>query len=207
MESIGPFRDRIQQEFGLDFNVRVGINTGPVVAGEVVSDMAGEYTAMGDAVNVAARMEQAALPGSVQVSGDTHKLIAPLFEFESLGGVKVKGKSEPVEAYRVLVPKTQPGRLRGIEGLSAPLIGRGDEIETLRQVITEVRQGRGHVVCLIGEAGLGKSRLLEELRAEWSMEEGGESSWLESRGISYDATRPYGLFQQRVRQTAGASNF
>ena len=200
VESMGPFRDRIRQEFGLDFNVRVGINTGPVVVGEVVSDMAGEYTAMGDAVNVAARMEQTALPGSLQVSGDTHKLIAPLFEFESLGGVEVKGKSEPVEAYRVLAPKTEPGRLRGIEGLSAPMIGRGDEMETLRQVITEVRQGRGHIVCLIGEAGLGKSRLLEELRAEWSMEGGSDSSWLESRGVSYDAARPYGLFQQRMHQ-------
>ncbi len=203
LEGIGPFCECIKREYGLDFNIRVGINTGPVVAGDIGSDLTNEYTAIGDAVNVAARMEQTAQPGSVQVSGETYKLVAPLFEFESLDGIEVKGKSEPVQAYRALGRKSQPGRLRGIEGLIAPIVGRDGEIETLKQLVAEVRQGRGHIVSLIGDTGLGKSRLIEEVRTEWDKQAGGESNWLESRGISYDGTPPYSLFHQRVRQVIG----
>ena len=102
IEGIAPFREEIREEYGLDFNLRVGINTGPVVVGDVGSEVGGEYTAMGDAVNVAARMEQTAKPGTVQISGETQKLIAPLFDFEALGVIEVKGKGEPVPAFSVL---------------------------------------------------------------------------------------------------------
>ncbi len=203
IEDLRPFRERLRVEQQLDFNVRIGINTGPVVAGDVGPALASEYTAMGDAVNVAARMEQTAQPGTVQIAGSTHRLIEPVFDFESLGAIEVKGKAEPVPAYRVLGRKAAPGRLRGIPGLSAPLIGRASEMEKLQAVISGVIQGRGQIVCLIGEAGLGKSRILEELRARWETETGGQAPWLESRGISYDATRPYSLFRQRARQMMG----
>ena len=203
LEGIRPFRYQIEREYGLDFNVRVGINTGPVVVGDVGSELAGEYTAMGDAVNIAARMEQTAQPGTVQVAGNTYRLVEPLFDFEPLGGIAVKSKGEPVPAYRVLGRKAEPGRLRGIEGLSAPLIGRAEEFGRLQQVITEVRQGRGQIVCMIGEAGLGKSRLFEELRAQWLKEANGDWSWIETHGISYDTTRPYGQFQQHMRRLYG----
>ena len=203
IEGIGPFHERMEREHGLDFNVRVGINTGPVVVGEVGSAAAGEYTAMGDAVNLAARMEQTARPGTVQVSENTHRLIAPLFDFESLGNIEVKGVGEPVGAYRMIARKKYPGQLRGIQGLETPLIGRAGELDRLRRVINDVREGHGQIVCLVGEAGLGKSRLIEELRAEWENGAGSEPCWYDSRGISYDTTRPYGLFQQQMRQIYG----
>ncbi|MBI3361963.1 MAG: AAA family ATPase, partial [Chloroflexi bacterium] len=214
VEGIRDHRETMKRQRGLDFNVRVGINTGLVVVGAVGSDMRVEYTAMGDAVNVAARMEQTAQPGAVQVSGNTHKLIAPLFDFDPLGGIEVKGKAEPVPAFRVMAPKAQPGRLRGIEGLNAPLVGREKEFATLRRSLAEVQTGGGHIVCLIGEAGLGKSRLIGELKAEWEKRTAEiqpssfrlhPSSWSESRGISYDTARPYGQFQQHIRHLCGAS--
>ena len=198
LDGVAPFREEIKNEYGLDFNVRIGINTGPVVVGEVGSDFAGEYTAMGDAVNVAARMEQTAQPGSVQVADNTHALTAPLFDFETLPSIEVKGKAEPVATFRVLGSKAEPGRLRGIEGLSAPLVGRDEEFATLSNVLSELREGRGQIVFMVGEPGLGKSRLIDELRRNW-----GDAPWIESRGISFDTARPYGQLQQQVRQLFG----
>ena len=112
----------------------------------------------------------------------------------------MKGATEAVAAYRVLGRRTDPGRLRGIEGLSAPLIGRAKEMETLRQVMADARQGRGQIVSLMGEAGLGKSRLIEEMRAEWRTGDGEKPAWVAGHGVSYDMSRPYGLFLQQVRQ-------
>jgi class 3 adenylate cyclase/tetratricopeptide (TPR) repeat protein len=200
VKDIKPFCDEIRSEYDLDFNVRVGINTGPVVVGEMGSDLAVEYTAMGDAANLASRMETTAHPGTVQISEHTYKLVAPVFEVEQTGPIEVKGKSEPVNAYRVIGRKVDPGKLRGIEGLEAPLIGRNGEFEELRRALTELRQGRGGIITLIGEAGLGKSRLIEEMRADWVKNAPDKFLWTSSRGISYDSEKPYGLFQRLTRK-------
>ena len=205
VSSLQPFREQVRKTYGLEFDVRVGINTGEVVVGEIGSDLQMEYTAMGDAVNLAARMEQAAAPGSVQISEHTHRLVAPLFDFEALGEIAVKGKSEPVRAYRVLRRKEQPGRLRGIAGLEAPLIGRSRELDLLRQAMLDLHQGRGTIITLVGEAGLGKSRLIDELHANWTEEPGRATAWFETRGVSYDATQPYGLFYQHFRHFHGVT--
>lgn len=202
LDGVTEFREELEDEYGMEFNVRVGINTGPVVVGEVGSELAGEYTAMGDAVNLAARMEQTAGAGMLQISQDTKQLVAPVFDLESLGEIEIKGKAEPVSTYRVLRPKATPGRLRGIEGLAAPLIGRSHEFETLKSLLVQTREGRGGIASLIGEAGLGKSRLLEELQAEWD----DDSTWILGRALSYDATRPYSVFQDRVLQVFGVEN-
>ena len=211
LEVIGPYREDVNRRWGLDFDVRVGINTGLVVVGEVGSDLHVEYTALGDAVNLAARMEQTAEPGTVQIAQDTYKLVAPLFEFEDLGGIELKGKSEPVQTYRVLRPKEVPGRLRGIEGLDSPLVGRDQQMGALREAIAGLREGRGQIVSVMGEAGLGKSRLIAELRhalasdgllpqvgraAEAGDGTGGNGTlaWYEGRSLSYDSSTPYAPF-------------
>ena len=206
LKGIAPYREDVKSKWGLDFNVRVGINTGLVVVGEVGSDLRVEYTALGDAINLASRMEQTAQLGTIQISEDTHKLVAPLFEFEELGGIQVKGKSEPVEAYRVLGPRAKPGRSRGIEGLDSPLVGRDQQVASLRGAVSELRQGRGQIVSLMGEAGLGKSRLIAELRKELedegairangvaSGEAGPGLSWHEGRSLSCESSKPYAPF-------------
>ena len=211
VNGIRPFIHQFQQDYGLEFNVRVGINTGPVVVGEIGTSQSGEYTAMGDAINMAARMEQTAAAGTVQISDDTYRLIAPLFDVWDLGGVEVKGKDEPVHAYRVLGLEPQPGRLRGLEGIHAPLVGRDREIGRLRDILAGLRDGRSTICYLIGEAGLGKSRLIAEVRQEWRDQLAaiyGDVNplwrgWSEFVAVSFGASRPYDMLKRQVRNFCG----
>lgn len=207
LEAIGPYREQLRREPGIDFNVRVGINTGLAVVGRVGSDAAGEYTAMGDAVNVAARMEQSARAGSVQIAQDTYALVAPLFEVKALGGITVKGKSQPVSAYEVLGPKSEPGQLRGLGnlGISSPLVGREAELLVAKKALDRLIAGEGSILTILGEAGIGKSRLLAELH---QAREAGTSStaqlrWLEGHTLSYSQGLSYWPFQEILRDYAG----
>jgi len=100
----------------------------------------------------------------------------------------------------VLRAKSDPGRLRGIEGLDSPLVGRARELEAVNQVMADTAQGRGHIVSLIGEAGLGKSRLTAEVKRAWEAE---TCFWAEGRGVAYDSNRPYGVFHYLARKLTG----
>ncbi len=188
------YGEEVKNRWGLDFDVRVGINTGLVVVGAVGSDLRVEYTALGDAINMAARMEQTAQPGTVQIAEPTYKLIAPLFNFEVIEGLEIKGREKPVTAYRALGRKVEPGSLRGIEGLYAPLIGRKTQMDTLWSAADELHQGRGQVVSVIGEAGLGKSRLITEFRKGVMADPKLNIKWLEGRALSYDTATPFAPF-------------
>lgn len=112
VQGVQDLREQIIRQYQFDFNVRVGINTGLVVVGKIGYETSTEYTAMGDAVNMAARMEQTAEPGTVQITEETYRLVRPLFEVEPLGDVQVKGKSQATRSYRVLGVREKPGRLR-----------------------------------------------------------------------------------------------
>lgn len=200
MASVAVFAEEIHKEIGIEFGIRIGINTGPVVVGDVGSAQAMEYTAMGDAVNVAARMEQTAAPGMIQISQETFRLIAPYFEVEAIGFVELKGKSEPVRAYRVISTKVASGESH--RGVGAPLIGRAHQLDRMEAALADLKQGKGRIITLIGEAGLGKSRLIAELFKEWE-KFGLAEGWDVAHGIPYDANRPYGLFQNFARQMFG----
>ena len=202
--SITALREKVARERGLDLNVRVGINTGPVVVGDVGSELKQEYSAMGDAVNVAARMEQTAEPGSVQITEDTYRLIADLFEVEALGGVELKGKRRPVESYRVLGRLDAPWTVRAARRLDAPLVGREDEMRVIRAALEGAREDRGRVLLLCGDPGLGKSRLIEEANAIWSeLEPGDDRRWDFWRCIPYDSMQPYAQYRRLISERAG----
>jgi class 3 adenylate cyclase/tetratricopeptide (TPR) repeat protein len=211
VSGISSFAAEIKETYGLDFNVRVGINTGPVVVGEIGPDLDLEYTAMGDAVNLAARMEQTAVPGTVQIAENTFKLVEPFFELAPLGPIEVKGKDLPVRAYRVQRRAAVPGSLRGIAGLQSPLVGRDIEFGIMRDLVKTIQSsGPGQALVVVGEAGLGKSRLVQELRGYWlqtrSHTDDGWNHWNHMAAVSYESKRPYGMIKHQLRSSSDISD-
>jgi len=162
-KAIEEYGARIAEEYGVDFEMRVGLNSGPVIVGSIGNDLRMEYTAIGDTVNLASRMEGAAEPGTIQVAEDTLRLTKEYFGFKPLGYVEVKGKKEPVKAYQVLGVSSVKDRLRAamVRGLTT-FVGRTRELGHLADCLAQAKEGYGQVVGIVGEAGVGKSRILLE---------------------------------------------
>jgi class 3 adenylate cyclase len=205
IEATDEFARQLKQTHGIDFRIRAGINTGPVVVGNVGTDLRYEYTALGDAVNVAARMQTAAQPGTVLVTDSTYRLADAAFDAVDLGEIEVKGKSEPVHVYRVLARREASVSRRGLAGvgLESPMIGRDAALETVRSLLEVVRAGRGRVGFVVGEPGIGKSRLLAELKRSEARDHADPVTWLEGRCVSYGRNVPYLLLIDLVRATLG----
>jgi adenylate cyclase len=163
-ERMAGLNSRWQARLGKALALHVGVNTGPVVAGSIGADKGGAYGVTGDTVNTASRLQSAAPPGQVLASAATWRLAQHAFAFEPAGDLQVKGKSDPVAAYRLTGLLAAPRSARGLEahGLIAPLVGRDAELTKLLATFDTMLQGRAQVVSLIGEAGVGKSRLLRE---------------------------------------------
>ena len=140
------------------------------------------------------------------ISADTYHLVKQLFEFKPRGATMVKGKSAPIETYEVLSPKAVPGKVRGLEGegLTSPLVGRAAEFQLVHDKLEEVREGRGAFVAVIGEAGLGKSRLLAEVRKSATADSRPQVAWLEGRALSYEQAVTYYPWRQVIRGAIGA---
>lgn len=202
------YAGEVRQTYGIEFALRVGLNTGPVVVGSVGSDLKYEYTAMGDAVNIAARMQSAARPMTVLISEHTYRFIAPVFDCADLGPIEVKGKTEPVRVYEVRGPKAEPGRLRGlaVAGLESPMVGRDGELSALVQLSGAVRAGLGRIALVVGEPGLGKSRLISEWRgasAAGDVDGRPPLRWADGKCLSYGQGLAYHLLLDLLRSLLG----
>jgi len=203
-ESIADYRRQLAG-FVDDFHMRVGIHVGEVVVGQVGTDEHAEYLAIGDTVNIAARIESAAQPGEVLVSETCVRLIEHTFDVGDLKPVKAKGKTEPVGASVVLRLKAVPDLARGIGGVRTPFVGRSVEINKLKQALTRLCQGQGQIVSILGDAGIGKSRLLEQVYQSVCEREDQEQSshfqpssirWLEGRALSYGGSLSFWTINQ-----------
>lgn len=162
-ESVKKYADEVRRLHGTTVRIRVGLNSGEVVVRAIGSDLHMDYTAVGQTTHLAARMEQLADPGSILVSPATLDLSGGYVEAKSLGPVPVKGLPEPVEVYELTGAGTARSRLQAAtsRGLT-PFVGRDPELAHLVRAQEQARSGHGQLVAIVGEAGVGKSRLYHE---------------------------------------------
>ena len=184
--------------------IRIGISTGPVVAGPLESEVQRAYTVVGDTVNIAQRLQAMAHRGEILVEELTHKLAYQRFAFESLGQVRVKGRSAPLLAYRLVGARTQTAAgVSGSPSMGTDLVGRDAPLAAVREAVATVTGGAGRVVFVTGEAGVGKSRLVAEARRAEAQR---PMLLREGRAASGGQTTSYGPFIEILRQDAGIND-
>jgi len=207
VEEIEAYGTEVARGWGIEgFSVRVGVNTGPVVMGALGAGDRVEYTAFGDTVNTAARLQSAAEPGTVLVGAEVRRAVEPTFDWGEAAEHELKGKAEAVVAYPVRGAHAPAGRAAGLSA-AVDLVGREQELETVGERLDEVLVGTGGIVFFTGEPGIGKTRLLRELRSrfEASPASGGRPLWIEGRCASYGESIPYWPFRDLLRSWLGVS--
>ena len=181
--------------------VRIGIHTGPVVFGPIADNLPMEYTVIGDTANVAARLEQAAEPGTILVSEVIRLLAEGYARVEPVGPLILRGKAEPISAYRLLgVSHRRSGLRESPSSRTAVFVNRESELAILNNFLRQVENGHGQAVGLVGEPGIGKSRLLAEFRRQVT---DGRVTWVEARCLSYGTAIPYLLVLDVLRSNCG----
>jgi len=186
MENYG---EQVHKTNKVKFKLRIGLNSGAVVVGAIGDDLRMDYTAVGDTTNLAARMENIADPGTVLVSNNTFKLVRQFFDFESLGETPIKGKEAPQATFKLIKPGPLKTRIEASMAKGwTKFVGRQKEMDILQDAYTNACGGSGRIIGIVGEAGIGKSRLLLEIRDSLSEE---TVLYLESRCHHYGGSIAY----------------
>ncbi len=198
--ALDGYREDLQRRRGIDFQVRQGLNTGLVVVGSIGNDLRMDYTAAGDTTNVAARLQQMAQPGSIVIAEPTYRLTSGYFHIRPLAELRLKGKVEPVPAWEVDTAREPRSRLEveAERGLTA-LVGREREMAALWDCFEKARARQGQMVFIVGEPGIGKSRLVYELRRRV----GDQGGWLEGRCVSFGRSIPFHPMIDLLRRRLG----
>jgi class 3 adenylate cyclase/tetratricopeptide (TPR) repeat protein len=162
--AIGRYAEKVRHSHGVELQIRVGLSSGEVVVRTIRSDLRMDYTAVGQTAHLAARMEQLATPGTIRVTVDTLRLAEGYFEVRPLGLVPVKGLEQPIDIYELIGARPRSTRFEAAaaRGLTE-FVGRENELEVLSQALARAAAGRGQVIAIVGEAGVGKSRLVWEV--------------------------------------------
>jgi class 3 adenylate cyclase/tetratricopeptide (TPR) repeat protein len=188
-EAVKAYAQEVQRSQGLPLQIRVGLNSGEVVVRSIGSDLRMDYSAIGQTTHLAARMEQTAMPGSILLAPDALRLVEGYVRVTALGSMRLKGLGEPVEVYELIGTGTARSRLQAaaVRGLTK-FVGRDAELETLRRTLDRASAGHGQVVALVGEPGVGKSRLIWEFGRSHRTQ-----GWLalESGSVSYGKATSY----------------
>ena len=187
-ERLGRYGDEVQRRHGVPIQIRVGLNSGDVVVRSIGSDLHMDYTAVGQTTHLAARMEQMTKPGSILLTSATLRLVEGHAHVRALGAVPVKGMAEPIDVFELLGAASGRTRLQvaATRGLTR-FTGRDAELDVLRTALEHAGRGQGQVVAVVGEPGVGKSRLIWELAHSHRME-----GWLvlQASGIAYGKMTP-----------------
>jgi len=196
----------VRQQYGVEFAMRACLNYGLVMMGSVDKDLKYDFTSLGGVINLAARLKFAAQPMSVLITDTVHRFVSPVFDCIDVGIIEVKGRSEPVRAYQVLGYQVEPGSLRGLTGLESPMVGRDRELARLVHLCETVRAGLGRAVLIIGEPGMGKTRLIAEWQAAVVRKANLPSvQWAEGHSHSYAQGLVYHLLIHLVYSLLGVS--
>ncbi|MGD0664076.1 MAG: AAA family ATPase [Syntrophorhabdales bacterium] len=187
------------EKIGRRLTFHSGIATGLVVSGKIDLEK-GTHGIAGDTINLASRLSGIAKPGDILVGESTYLQSNGAFSFDKLEPVALKGKAKPVMPYRLIDTKPEPLRGLATQGISSPLVGRNAEIAAIKASVNRLLDGQGGILSVIGEAGLGKSRLMAEIRRHF---EGENLLWLEGRTLSYGQKMSYWPFKEILRQYAG----
>lgn len=158
------FAQEIKRQYGINFTLRVCINSGPVEIGPLGEDLAFEYRAIGDTINLTSRLKFTKQVMGVLITANTFRFIAPYFDCDDMGQVEEKGIGGSIQVYQVKAVRSVPAQTRGFSGLASPMVGRDAEMTTLKRMCEAVRAGLGRAVLIVGEPGLGKTRLIQEWR-------------------------------------------
>jgi class 3 adenylate cyclase/tetratricopeptide (TPR) repeat protein/energy-coupling factor transporter ATP-binding protein EcfA2 len=183
------YSEKLHNERGIGFKIRIGLNSGSVIVGSIGDDLRMDYTAVGDTTNLASRMESMAGPDTILVSTSTHRLARDFFEFKLLGKVDIKGKTVPQEAFEVIKASEVATRIEAasVKGLTR-FVGRKNSLAAMMEEYEKAKAGSGQVVGIVGEAGVGKSRLLVEIKNVLPKD---EYTYLEGRCLHYGDSMPY----------------
>ena len=195
--SLAELNAELERERGIRLAMRIGINTGPVIVSFLGGRQGEDFSIVGDTVNLASRLEHAAPVGGILISHATYRHVRGLFDVQPLPPLAVKGKAEPIQVYEVrrARPRTLETQARGVQGVATAMIGRDAELAALQDALRACgAQQRAQVLTVIGEAGVGKTRLIEEF-LEWGGQQP-EHAWLfRGRAGQEPGRRAYALIR------------